>query len=180
MCDFIYLAVPKTQVAALHASIPDPFRLWPSDNRTLLQQLPPKFAPFWLIAGQCSCGLWPSGHSEASPSSPKARSGLSSAKAARALRDRQNAKISQQATTPGPHAFLGCIKAILGATRGPLYLHVAMYGGSQDGDIPPIAPVTTIQVEDTLPEALPRETLLILTTPWLPNPGVQWTRCARH
>jgi hypothetical protein len=162
MCDFILIGVSITTLDFLKATVPPGLHLWPCGSAALRQVVPATHAIYWVVAPHCSCGLWT--EPEHQPASvPAYPSTWSAAKKARASRDSALAKANQ----PDPHAetsaFRAWLESLLMATGGPIYLHVAMYRGSQEGTAPPIAPEQRLKIATLLPPSLPRETLLRLT-----------------
>ena len=168
MCDFILIGVSLKTVDLLKATVPPGLHLWPCGNAALRQVVPASHAIFWVVAPHCSCGLWPAEPEPRPVSAPAYPSTWSAAKRARASRDAALAKASQ----PDPHAedsaFRAWLESLLTATGGPIYLHVAMYRGSQEGTAPPIAPEQRLKIATLLPPSLPRETLLRLTLTGVP------------
>ena len=163
MCDFIVIGVPITKLDLLKATVPPGLHLWPSGNAALRQVVPASHAIYWVVAPHCSCGLWPT-EAECQPVSvPAYPSTWSAAKKARASRDSALAKANQPDPQAETSAFRAWLESLLTATGGPIYLHVAMYRGSQEGAAPPIAPEQRLKIATLLPPSLPRETLLRLT-----------------
>jgi len=166
MCDFVLLGVPLKALDLLKATVPSGLHLWPCGNTALRQVVPSSHAIYWVVAPQCSCGLWPT---EPDPvSAPAFPSTWSAAKRARASRDSAMANANQPARHTEDSIFRAWLETLLMTTGGPLYLHVAMYRGSQEGTTPPIAPEQRLKVAASLPPSLPRETLLRLTRPGAP------------
>jgi hypothetical protein len=163
MCDFIVLGVPTKQTELVKGPLPPPLQAWPCGNATLRQVIPATHAIFWVVASQCSCGVWPAETTPAPAHDPKSRRGWSSGKKARAARDAALAK----ATQPSSHrseVFVAWVQELLAASDGPVFLHVAIYRGNQESEVPPLLPEQRINVLATLPP-LAREALLRLSRP---------------
>ena len=163
MCDFILLGAPLKSLDRLTGTVPAGLCLWPCGNAALRQVVPATHAIFWVVAPQCSCGLWPTEPEDEAVSVPAYPSAWSPAKRARASRDSAAARAAQSSGHTEASVFRTWLESFLTATGGPVYLHVAMYSGSQEGTAPPIAPEQRLKVAGVLPPSLPRETLLRLT-----------------
>ncbi len=169
MCDFILLGAPLKSLDLLKGTVPPGLRLWPCGNAALRQVVPATHAIFWVVAPQCSCGIWPTEPEDEAVSVPSYPSTWSPAKRTRAGRDSAFARAAQSSRHTEDSSFRSWLESFLTATGGPVYLHVAMYGGSQEGTAPPIAPEQRLTVSGVLPPSLPRETLLRLTLTGAPT-----------